>query len=144
MECAQQASIHMTESFAQKILLPSFGNHEKGILTFTEFGNLPFEIKRAFWISHVPENIERGGHAHKVQRQLLIAVSGNVIITCEDKSGNTAEFLLENGQGALLLSPQVWHNMRFSEGAVLLCLASSNYDEADYIRDYDLFKSQPV
>ncbi len=123
------------------INFPSHGASNQGFITVAEHPNIPFEVKRVYWTYYTPNNIERGGHAHHQLYQLLLAVSGIIDITTEDRDGNKETFILNSPDKGLLMPPPYWHTMRFSHNAVLLSLANMPYEEADYIRDYDVFKA---
>ncbi len=112
----------------------------RGNLTVAEqFKDLPFSIKRAYWVYDVPAGESRGGHAHKNLYQFLIAVSGSFTVTL-DNGVERKPFLLNHPWEGLLIGPNTWRTLDdFSSGAVCLCLASEEYDEEDYIRDYDDF-----
>lgn len=112
----------------------------RGNLTVAEqFKDLPFSIKRAYWVYDVPAGESRGGHAHKNLYQFLIAVSGSFTVTL-DNGTERKPFLLNHPWEGLLIGPNTWRTLDdFSSGAVCLCLASEEYDEEDYIRDYNDF-----
>lgn len=95
---------------------------------------LPFEIKRIFYIYNVPnENIIRGGHRHKITTQALIAVAGSCVINNND-SKTKESFLLDQPAKCLILEPKDWHTMeKFSNNCILMVLSSSEYDASDYI-----------
>jgi len=116
------------------------GNSNVGYLTAIE-GNreIPFNIKRIYYIYNVPKEIKRGSHAHKRLEQVLICVNGNVKIKADD--GNEKNiFKLSNQNKGLYIGPAIWHEMYdFSPSTVLLVLASKYYNESDYIRDYEEF-----
>lgn len=113
----------------------------RGNLTPIEGGaDVPFNIKRVYYLYDVPSDANRGGHAHKELRQLIVAANGSFTITLDDGEKKQAYTLNRPYQG-LLIVPGIWRNLDdFSSGAVLLCLASEHYLEADYIRDYKEFK----
>jgi dTDP-4-dehydrorhamnose 3,5-epimerase-like enzyme len=112
----------------------------RGNLTFIE-GNrhIPFDIKRVYYLYDVPGGAERGGHAHKNLRQLLIAMSGSFDVLLDD--GFTKQtFSLNRSYCGLYIERLIWREItNFSSGAVCMVLASDFYDEADYYRDYDAF-----
>ena len=124
------------------IEFPSIGRSAIGFLSIAEngAGNLPFEVKRLFWTYHTPESIVRGRHAHYNTEQILIAVSGRIVVTTENGTGEVKTHVLESPKTGLYVPPNVWHTMQYSHTSVQLVLASTPYDEADYIRDYDEFK----
>ena len=102
--------------------------------------DIPFEIKRVYYLYMVPE-VARGAHAHKELQQLLIATSGSVDVIMDDGT-NKATFHLDKPWKGLLIPPGLWRDLEnFSGGAVLMCLASEKYDAADYIRDYGEFRA---
>ena len=120
----------------------SFGTTTQGFLTVAEISkDIPFRVERIFWIYHIPHLLDRGGHAHKKLYQVLIAVSGSVTIDTEDRAGFKETFVLDNPSVGLLIPPPFWHTMTFSHSGVLISLASTNFDESDYIRDYQVFKA---
>lgn len=100
--------------------------------------DIPFEIKRIYYLYMVPE-VARGAHAHKALQQLLIATSGSVEVIMDDGQ-NKKSFMLDRPWKGLLIPSGLWRDLEnFSGGAVLLCLASEKYDANDYIRDYNEF-----
>lgn len=102
-------------------------------------GDIPFDIKRVYYLYDVPSGESRGGHAHKELRQLIIAANGSFTITLDDGENKKAITLNRPYQG-LLIVPGIWRDLDdFSSGAVMMCLASEHYVESDYIRDYDDF-----
>lgn len=111
----------------------------RGYLSVVENGiDIPFEIKRIYYLYMVPE-VARGAHAHKELQQLLIATSGSVDVIMDD-GRNKKTFHLDKPWKGLYVPSGLWRDLEnFSGGAVLLCLASEKYDAADYIRDYDEF-----
>ena len=114
----------------------------RGALTVTEQGrDVPFDIRRAYWIYDVPSGESRGGHAHRELRQLLVAISGSFKVVL-DNGKERREIMLNHPWQGLLIVPGVWRTLEdFSSGAVCLCLASEHYDEEEYIRDYAEFKT---
>ena len=98
-----------------------------------------FEIKRVYYITDTQRDVVRGHHAHKNLKQVLICVHGSCRIGLDDGTEKT-EVLLDKINEGLYIESNMWRTMYdFSEGAVLLVLASELYDEADYIRNYDKF-----
>ena len=112
----------------------------RGNLTPIEEGvDIPFNIKRIYYLYDVPSGESRGAHAHKELRQLIIAANGSFTITLDDGMNKKAYTLNRPYQG-LLIVPGIWRDLDdFSSGAVLLCLASEHYQAEDYIRNYNEF-----
>lgn len=101
--------------------------------------DIPFDIKRIYYLYDVPSGESRGAHAHKELQQLIIAANGSFTITLDD-GNNKKSFTLNRPYQGLLIVPGIWRDLDdFSSGAVLLCLASEHYLASDYIRDYDTF-----
>ncbi len=117
---------------------------ERGSLAVIEKDNIPFEIKRVYYLYDVPSDAYRGGHAHKNLQQLIIPLSGSFEVLLKD-ANNTKRITLNKPNIGLLLVPGIWREIdNFSSGSVCLVLASDIYKEEDYMRDYDdliLFKS---
>ena len=113
---------------------------DRGQLVAAEVGNeIPFDVKRVYYIYDTLSGVRRGFHAHRNLQQLLICINGSCWIHLDD-GYETAEVLLDKPYEGLYISNDMWREMYdFSEGAVLLVLASQHYDEADYIRNYEDF-----
>lgn len=134
-------NIKISKNTPQLIDLKSIGSPEIGYITVAEFpSSLPFEIKRTYWTYFTPSDIERGNHAHKELEQFIIAVSGTIEMDLESKDGKIFNFKLDNPNIALYIPKSYWRIIRFQNNAVLLCLASMEYSESDYIRNYEDFK----
>ena len=101
---------------------------------------VPFDVKRVYYLYDVPGGESRAGHAHKELQQLIIAASGSFDITLDDGELKRT-FTLNRPYQGLLVVPGIWREIdNFSSGSVCLVLASTSYDEADYIREYKEFK----
>ncbi len=112
----------------------------RGNLTVTEgLKDVPFEIRRVYWVYDVPSGQYRGGHAHKKCLEMLVAMSGSFHVTLDD--GHTREtILLNHPYQGLLIETGIWRTLDdFSSGAVCMVLASEPFEEEDYIREYDDF-----
>ncbi len=112
----------------------------RGNLTVAEqLKNVPFEIKRVYWVYDVPGGECRGGHSHKECKEFIIAVSGSFTVTLDDGK-NKHTFLLNHPYQGLFVDTDTWRTLDdFSSGAVCLVLASELYEEEDYIREYEDF-----
>lgn len=116
---------------------------DRGSLVALEYGpNLPFDVKRVYYIFGTKAGVPRGFHAHRKLKQLLIAVSGSVTVKTEH-NGKIETHLLNRPDEGLLIDGLVWREMHdFSPDCVLVVLADEYYDESDYIRDYNMFKQE--
>ncbi len=101
---------------------------------------VPFEDKRIYYLYDVPGGESRGGHAHKKLQQFIVAASGSFDVILDDGELKRT-FTLNRPYQGLLVVPGIWREINnFSSGSVCLVLASTGYDEEDYIRDYEVFK----
>ena len=104
--------------------------------------NIPFPIRRAYYIFGTRPGVRRGKHAHRRLRQVLVCVAGACTIALDD-AREAEEVRLTGNDRGLVLDPMVWHEMYdFSPDCVLLVLADEWYDEGDYIRDYAAFRRE--
>lgn len=112
----------------------------RGNLTFIEGGkHIPFDIKRVYYLYDVPGGSERGGHAHKMLHQVIIAMSGSFDVVLDDGK-DKKRIHLNRSYSGLYVCPMMWRELdNFSSGSVCMVLASEPYDEADYFRDYQQF-----
>ena len=114
----------------------------RGNLSFIEeLNHIPFSIKRTYWIYDVPGGEERGSHAYKQNKEFIIALSGSFDVILDD--GNESKrYHLSRSYYGLYVPEMLWRTMdNFSTNSLALVLSSTVYDEDDYIRDYELFKS---
>lgn len=118
----------------------SKSNEGFGMLTPIEAGkDIPFDIKRIYYIYDVNDNIIRGKHSHKKLHQVLICMNGSIDIRLENYFGEES-YTLNDPSIGLYVGPDNWREMsNFTDNGILLVLASDRYDENDYIRDYDEF-----
>lgn len=114
---------------------------ERGHLVIVEgMEDIPFEIKRIFYIYGSDHDVVRGQHANRNSEFVLINVAGTSKVRVKDGKGNEAIYSLNRPHTGIYLPRMVWKDMYdFSEDSVLLCLASTHYDNSEYIRDYDEF-----
>ncbi|WP_320053576.1 FdtA/QdtA family cupin domain-containing protein [uncultured Acetobacteroides sp.] len=130
-----------TSAFDCSIL--EFSKHHsdsKGNITVVENSySIPFDIKRVYYLYDIPGGESRGAHAHKELQQLIVAASGSFDVILDD--GNIRRsFTLNRPYQGLLMVPGIWRELvNFSSGSVCLVMASMEYLESDYIRDYDEF-----
>jgi dTDP-4-dehydrorhamnose 3,5-epimerase-like enzyme len=119
---------------------PEFGD-ERGHLVVVEGGkNIPFDIKRVFYMYGSDSDVVRGQHANRKSEFVLINVAGTSKVRVLDGKGNEIIYCLNRPHTGIYLPTMVWKDMYdFSEDSVLLCLASESYDASEYIRDYDEF-----
>lgn len=121
------------------IQFPKIGKPELGFISLAEKEDLPFVPKRIYWTYFTPEDVERGGHSHYDLHQILVAVAGKVEVTTELLSGEKQTFILDKPNIGLFIPKMCWRTMKYTHNAVQMCIASNEYDEGDYIRDYDAF-----
>ncbi len=127
-------------SLANWIDLPSLGDERGSLVAIEANQNIPFDIKRVYYIFGTEKETARGFHAHKALKQVAICVSGRCRMILDD--GHTKEDVwLDSPSRGILIENMIWREMHdFSTDCVLLVLASEYFDEADYIRDYSQFK----
>ena len=121
------------------IKFPKIGGSVLGYISVAEKGQLPFTVKRFYWTYYTPESVERGGHAHYELEQILIAVAGKVIVNIETAEGQKMEFILDSPDTGLYIPKMSWRTLKYTHNAVQVCIASMEYSEADYIREYKDF-----
>ena len=113
-----------------------------GNLTFIEGNNhIPFEIKRSYWIYDVPGGAVRGEHAFKEQQEFIVALSGSFDVVLHDGE-QEYRYHLNRSYYGLYVPKMIWRRMEnFSTNSLALVLASTSYDEGDYIRNFDGFSN---
>lgn len=113
----------------------------RGNLSVIEKQNIPFTIKRVYYLYDVPSGSKRGGHAHKEQEEFIISLSGSFDVVLNDGK-QQVKFTLNKPNEGLFVAKKTWRELlNFSSGAVCLVVSSGEFDEDDYIRDFDEFKS---
>ena len=112
----------------------------RGNLSFVEGDvQIPFDIKRVYYLYDVPGGSDRGSHAHKNLHQFIVAMSGSFDVVLDDGK-EKKRFHLNRSYYGLYVCPMMWRDLdNFSSGSVCMVLASARYDEADYIRSYEEF-----
>lgn len=115
----------------------------RGNLSFLQNSDqIPFVIKRVFWIYDVPGGEKRGGHAFKNQQEVIIVLSGSLDIIVVDANGIESKFCLNRSYFGLYIPPLHWRHLEnFSTNSVSVHLSDCEFDESDYIRDYENFKN---
>jgi len=121
------------------LTLPKIHNRAGNITALNNSVDLPFDIRRVYYLYDIPGGEHRGGHAHKELQQLIVAVSGSFDIVLDDGK-NKKTVSLNRPYYGLHVIPGIWRELsNFSSGAICLVMASHEYDENDYIRDYNEF-----
>ncbi len=111
-------------------------NRSGNISVLNNDSDLPFQIKRVFYLYDIPGGESRGAHAHKKCHQFLVAASGSFEVLTNDGM-DQKQFQLNRSNVGLYIPPGIWASeVNFSSGSVCLVLASDLYDESDYIREY--------
>ena len=119
---------------------PPHGDDRGQLIAIEEQKDLPFDIKRVYYIYDTLSGVRRGFHAHRNLEQILLCVCGSCKIHLDDGT-DTAEVTLDRPDQGLYIANNMWREMYdFTPGTVLLVLASEYYDEADYIRNYEDFQ----
>ena len=114
-------------------------NRSGNITSVENLLNIPFDVKRIYYLYDVPGGAQRGGHAHKELQQLIVAAGGCFDIVLDDGK-NKKVIELNRPYYGLLIVPGIWREIiNFSSGATCLVLASHKYDESDYLREYSDF-----
>ena len=115
------------------IQLKKFDDERGSLQPFEYQSNCPFEIKRVFLISNVPSNLKRGKHKNIISKHLLVTIKGNCKIKCIEDNVETIYFL-DSPEKGLFINSGIYKEMYdFSEDAILLCLADTNYDPEEYV-----------
>lgn len=123
------------------VALNRINNRSGNITVIQNNVDVPFEVRRVYYLYDVPGGESRGAHGHRTLQQMIVAVSGSFEVTLDDGSSRKS-FMLNRPFFGLLVPPGMWRDIsNFSSGAICLVLASSYYDEKDYLRSYDDFLS---
>lgn len=133
----------MKNSVYDCIILPLSKIHNRaGNITIVEGQkNIPFDVRRIYYLYDIPGGEGRGGHAHKELYQLIVAASGSFNVLLDDGQ-NKKIVTLNRPDYGLMVVPGIWRELfEFSSGGICLVLASHKYDQDDYIRDYTKFKN---
>lgn len=118
------------------------GDERGYLVALEENKDVPFAIRRVYYIFGTQAGVRRGTHAHRRTRQVAVCVSGSCKFLLDD-GGTRTEVQLDSRDRGLVLEPMIWHEMfDFSQDCVVLVVASDLYDESDYIRNYDEFMEE--
>ncbi|AWQ18185.1 TDP-4-oxo-6-deoxy-alpha-D-glucose-3,4-oxoisomerase [Pantoea ananatis] len=123
------------------IPLQTHGDERGSLVSLEHENNIPFEIKRVYYMFNTGKGVKRGFHAHRRLKQVAIAVRGSCRFILDD-GNERVSLLLDNPAQGLVIESFVWREMvDFSEDCVLMVLANEHYDESDYVRNYEEFLS---
>jgi len=121
--------------------LPKIEDPRGNLSIIEEQNHVPFEVKRVYWIYDVPGGQVRGGHAFKRQEEFIVALSGSFDVVVDDGSAQR-KYHLNRSYFGLYIPPGFWRHMEeFSTNSLALIVSSEQYDQGDYIRDYEEFLS---
>ncbi len=128
-------------SLIKLIDFPALGDERGALVALESNKSIPFDIKRVYYIFATQAGVARGFHAHKQLKQVAVCVTGKCRMVLDDGKEQDSVWL-DSATKGVLIEDMVWREMHdFSDDCVLLVLASEHYDESDYIRNYDEFKS---
>ena len=123
------------------IQLPKFLDTRGNLSFIEEKQHIPFKIERTYWIYDVPGGEKRGGHAYKENEEFIVALSGSFDVVLDDGNERNV-YSLNRSYYGLYVPKMVWREMtNFSTNSLALVLSSTKFDKADYIYDYEVFKS---
>ena len=123
------------------IPLQVHGDERGALVSLERENNIPFDIRRVYYIFDTKEGVTRGFHAHRKLKQVAIAVKGSCRFILDDGTERVS-IVLDNPTQGLLIDSFIWREMTdFTEDCVLMVIADMEYEESDYIRDYSAFKN---
>lgn len=121
------------------INLPKIDDNRGNLTFLQEKTHIPFEVKRVFWTYNVPGGQQRGGHAYKQQEEMIIALSGSFEVVITKSNRKEERYLLNRSYNAIYIPPKTWrHIENHSTNAVSLHLSSHEFNEDDYIRNFEI------
>ena len=106
---------------------------------YEEAKNVPFLIKRVFTLTSTEKDSKRGFHAHKKTSQILICLKGRIEFTAENPDGEFFRFIIDSPNQGIYIPPNSWHEMNYEADTIQMVLASTNFEEADYLRTKESF-----
>lgn len=122
---------------------PQHGDKRGWLVAIEENQDIPFAIRRIFYIYGSDDSVVRGQHANRRSEFVLINVRGSCRVRTVETNGEIREFVLEKPHTGIYIPRMVWKDMYgFSSDSILLCLASEHYDGEEYIRDFDAFRKE--
>ncbi|MEH6908133.1 sugar 3,4-ketoisomerase [Neobacillus drentensis] len=122
-----------------KIDFPVIGDERGSLVALEQLKNIPFEIKRVYYMYDLQNDLARGFHAHKELQQILICLNGSCKVLL-DNGKEKQVILLDKPNSGLLIDTMIWHEMfEFSDNCSLIVIASDYYNEDDYYRNYEAF-----
>ncbi|MGI2191823.1 sugar 3,4-ketoisomerase [Shewanella baltica] len=128
-------------SLVKLIDFPSLGDERGSLVALESNKDIPFDIKRVYYIFCTHQGVVRGFHAHKKLQQVAVCITGKCRMVL-DNGTRKEEVWLDSASKGLLIEDMIWREMHdFSNDCVMLVLASEHYDESDYIREYSSFKN---
>ncbi len=120
------------------------GDERGSLISLENNKNIPFKIKRTYYIFNTEKDVSRGFHAHKKLKQLAICLKGSCDFIMDDGK-KREKITLTSPDVGLIIDAMQWHEMHnFSEDCIILVLADDVYDESDYIRDYETFQKSII
>jgi dTDP-4-dehydrorhamnose 3,5-epimerase-like enzyme len=117
-------------------------NHSGCLIAADE--QIPFLVRRNYWIQGIPEGITKGLHAHKNTHEVLVAMKGVISIVLENLNGETSFYILDSPEKGLYIPPMTWLSVDYQEDSILLAMASTTYHPEDYLSDYQTFKDSSL
>jgi hypothetical protein len=128
------------EDFKPRLIELPKSQGKGGALSFIEEGeNLPFKVKRIFWIYEVDSDVERGHHGHEFSHRIIVCLQGEIKVEIQDLYGNEYSYVLDSPSQAVYFPPRHWLKTTFKKGAILLSATSHLYEEDHTITDYEDF-----
>ncbi|MDH5366726.1 MAG: FdtA/QdtA family cupin domain-containing protein [Cyclobacteriaceae bacterium] len=132
----------MEEDFSPKLIELKKLKSKGGVLSYIEEGNnLPFKVKRIYWVYDVNDDVKRGNHCHEFSHRVLICLTGEIKVEIVDLQGVKYTFELNSSNQMVYVPPKHWLNTTFSSKTILLAATSHLFEEDRSITDYDEFLS---